>query len=241
MMIIRIIRLVLVASLTLSTGFAQTSGGILSSLKIYGGIGIHEMGTAEHFMTVFSDNGFASSKTMPHPIYGEETRTYPYHGRLAKENVFIQLELELGLPFVAGAGIQGDKYGTIFGRTPADEFVTLDYLIRSRYIYGGLVQPLGRAFTFRGGAGFSMNDINLKLDTPLVLTGAPTGWILMGGIDYTLSQLVSIGFMARHNAVADWKVTDIEWTFHGNQLSLVSNDMPTAQTDINFTLRLSIF
>ncbi len=240
-MITRAIRSVFLVFFTLSAGLAQISGGVLSTLKIYGGIGLHEMHTAEHFLTVFSDNGFASSKTTPHPIYGEETRTYPYHGRLAKENVFIQLELELGLPFVAGVGLQGDKYGTIFGRTPADEFVTVDYLIRSRYIYGGLVQPLGRAFTFRGGVGFSINDLSLKLDTPLALTDTPTGWILMGGIDYTLSQLISIGFMARHNAVADWKVPDIEWTFNGNQLSLVSNEVPTAQTDINFTVRLSIF
>ncbi len=233
--------MVFLVPLMLSAGLAQISGGILSTLKIYGGIGVHEMGTVEHYLKVFSDNGFASSKTTPHPIYGKETRTYPYHSRLAKENVFIQLELELGLPFVAGVGLQGEKYGTIFGRTPADEFVTLDYLIRSRYIYGGLVQPLGRAFTFRGGAGFSMNDLNLKLDTPLVLNGTPTGWILMGGIDYTLSQLASIGFMARHNAIADWKVPDIEWTFNDNPLRLISNNMPSTQTDINFTLRLSIF
>ena len=241
MMITRSIRLVFLVSLTLSEGVAQISGGIVSTLKIYGGIGLHQMSTAEHFLTVFSDNGFASSKTMPHPIYGEETRTYPYHGRLAKENVFIQLELELGLPCIAGAGIQGDKYGTIFGRTQTDEFVTLDYLIKSRYIYGGLVQPLGRAFTFRGGAGVSLNDLTLKLATPLLLTGSPSGWILMGGIDYTLSQLVSIGFMARHNAIPDWKVPEIEWTFNDNQLSIVTNDMPTTQTDINFTIRLSIF
>ena len=108
-MMSRAIKLVFLASLMLSAGSAQISGGILSTLKIYGGIGVHEMDTAEHFLKVFSDNGFTSSKTAPHPIYGKETRAYPYNSRLAKENVFIQLELELGLPFVAGVGLQGDK------------------------------------------------------------------------------------------------------------------------------------
>ena len=103
------------------------------------------------------------------------------------------------------------------------------------------MQPLGRAFTFRGGAGVSLNDLTLKLDTPLVLSDSPTGLILMGGIDYTLSQLVSIGFMARYNSIPDWKVPEIEWTFIDNQLRLITHDMPTAHADINFTVRLSIF
>lgn len=246
MTITRALRLVLLTWLTLSTGAAQISGGILSTLKIYGGVGFHQMHTADHLRTLLSDNGFASSKSTPHPIYIEEKRTYPYYGQLAKENAFIQIELELGSSFVAGAGLQSDKYGTVYGRTPNDEFATLDYRLRSKYVYGGIVRPLGRAFTFRGNAGVSLNDLTFQLDisdglNPIELTDAPPGVILMGGIDYTLSQLASIGFIVRHNAVPSWSMPEIEWTFIGNTLSLPAHDMPTAHTDINFTMRLSIF
>lgn len=243
---IRLLRLILLAWLTLSTGAAQVGGGILSTLKIYGGVGFHQMNTAEHLLTLLDDNGFSSSKTTPHPLYVEEKRTYPYYEQLAKENAFIQFELELGPSVVAGVGLQNDKYGTVYGRTPEDEFAILDYGLKSRYIYGGVVKPLGRAFTFRGSAGVSLNSLLFQVDirdglAPIELTDAPAGVILMGGIDYTLSQLASTGFMVRYNAIPDWKMPEIEWSFIGNQLGLPTNDMPTAHLDMNFTVRLSIF
>ena len=230
----------------ISTGSAQVSKGILSTLKIQGGLGIHQTETIEHLLSLLGENGFASSKTSPHPLYIEEERVYPFNDPASKENAFIQLELAPTNFLVAGVGIQNDRFGNVNGRTPLDEFASLSYRIKSQYIFGGLFIPLGGAFTARGNLGISLNNVLFELDIrdgfpPTEVPGTLAGGMLMAGLDYTLSQLAAIGLMVRYHAIPDFKIPEIEWSFIGNQLSLPAHNMPIASLDINLAVKLSIY
>ena len=230
----------------ISTGSAQVSKGILSTLKIQGGLGIHQTETIEHLLSLLGENGFASSKTSPHPLYIEEERVYPFNDPASKENAFIQLELAPTNFLVAGVGIQNDRFGNVNGRTPLDEFASLSYRIKSQYIFGGLFIPLGGAFTARGNLGVSLNNVLFELDIrdgypPTEVPGTLAGGMLMAGLDYTLSQLAAIGLMVRYHAIPDFKIPEIEWSFIGNQLSLPAHNMPIASLDINLAVKLSIY
>ena len=230
----------------ISTGSAQVNKGILSTLKIQGGLGIHQTETIEHLLSLLGENGFASSKTSPHPLYIEEERVYPFNDPASKENAFIQLELAPTNFLVAGVGIQNDRFGNVNGRTPLDEFASLSYRIKSQYIFGGLFIPLGGAFTARGNLGVSLNNVLFELDIrdgypPTEVPGTLAGGMLMAGLDYTLSQLAAIGLMVRYHAIPDFKIPEIEWSFFGNQLSLPAHNMPIASLDINLAVKLSIY
>ncbi len=230
----------------ISTGSAQVSKGILSTLKIQGGLGIHQTETIEHLLSLLGENGFASSKTSPHPLYIEEERVYPFNDPASKENAFIQLELAPTNFLVAGVGIQNDRFGNVNGRTPLDEFASLSYRIKSQYVFGGLFIPLGGAFTARGNLGISLNNVLFELDIrdgfpPTEVPGTLAGGMLMAGLDYTLSQLAAIGLMVRYHAIPDFKIPEIEWSFIGNQLSLPAHNMPIASLDINLAVKLSIY
>ena len=156
----------------ISTGSAQVSKGILSTLKIQGGLGIHQTETIEHLLSLLGENGFASSKTSPHPLYIEEERVYPFNDPASKENAFIQLELAPTNFLVAGVGIQNDRFGNVNGRTPLDEFASLSYRIKSQYIFGGLFIPLGGAFTARGNLGVSLNNVLFELSSLALFSSA---------------------------------------------------------------------
>ena len=230
----------------ISTGSAQVNKGILSTLKIQGGLGILQTETIEHLLSLLGENGFASSKTSPHPLYIEEERVYPFNDPASKENAFIQLELAPTNFLVAGVGIQNDRFGNVNGRTPLDEFASLSYRIKSQYVFGGLFIPLGGAFTARGNLGISLNNVLFELDIrdgfpPTEVPGTLAGGMLMAGLDYTLSQLAAIGLMVRYHAIPDFKIPEIEWSFIGNQLSLPAHNMPIASLDINLAVKLSIY
>ena len=230
----------------ISTGSAQVNKGILSTLKIQGGLGILQTETIEHLLSLLGENGFASSKTSPHPLYIEEERVYPFNDPPSKENAFIQFELAPTNFLVAGVGIQNDRFGNVNGRTPLDEFASLSYRIKSQYVFGGLFIPLGGAFTARGNLGISLNNVLFELDIrdgfpPTEVPGTLAGGMLMAGLDYTLSQLAAIGLMVRYHAIPDFKIPEIEWSFIGNQLSLPSHNMPIASLDINLAVKLSIY
>ena len=151
------IKSILLALFIISTCSAQVSKGILSTLKIQGGLGMRQIETIEHLLSLLGENGFASSKISPHPLYIEEERVYPFNDPTPKENAFIQVELAPTNFLVAGVGIQNDRFGNVNGRTPQDEFASLSYRIKSQYIFGGLFIPLGGAFTARGNRGLSLN------------------------------------------------------------------------------------
>ena len=76
---------------------------------------------------------------------------------------------------------------------------------------------------------------------PTEVPGTLAGGMLMGGLEYTLSQLAAIGLMVRYHAIPDFIVPEIEWSFFGNQLSLPAHHMPITSLDINFSVRLSIY
>ncbi|SVB50475.1 uncharacterized protein METZ01_LOCUS203329, partial [marine metagenome] len=132
------IKSILLALFIISTCSAQVSKGILSTLKIQGGLGMRQIETIEHLLSLLGENGFASSKISPHPLYIEEERVYPFNDPTPKENAFIQFELAPTNFLVAGVGIQNDRFGNVNGRTPQDEFASLSYRIKSQYIFGGL-------------------------------------------------------------------------------------------------------
>ena len=237
---------IFLALVIISTGSAQVSKGILSTLKIQGGLGVRQIETIEHLLSLLGENGFASSKISPHPLYIEEERVYPFNDPTPKENAFIQLELAPTNFLVAGVGIQSDRFGNVNGRTPQDEFASLSYRIKSQYIFGGLFIPLGGAFTARGNIGLSLNKVLYELDirdgfAPTEVPGTLAGGMFMAGLEYTLSQLAAIGLMVRYHAIPDFIVPEIEWSFLGNQLSLPAHNMPISSLDINLTVRLSIY
>ena len=207
---------------------------------------MRQIETIEHLLSLLGENGFASSKISPHPLYIEEERVYPFNDPTPKENAFIQFELAPTNFLVAGVGIQNDRFGNVNGRTPQDEFASLSYRIKSQYIFGGLFIPLGSAFTARGNIGLSLNKVLYELDirdgfAPTEVPGTLAGGMLMGGLEYTLSQLAAIGLMVRYHAIPDFIVPEIEWSFLGNQLSLPAHKMPIASLDINLSVRLSIY
>ena len=149
------LRSIFLSLIIISTGSAQVSNGLLSTLKIQGGLGMRQTETIEHLLSLLGENGFASSKISPHPLYIEEERVYPFNDPTPKENAFIQFELAPTNFLVTGVGIQNDRFGNANGRTPQDEFASLSYRIKSQYIFGGLFIPLGSAFTARGNIGLS--------------------------------------------------------------------------------------
>ena len=83
------IKSILLALFVISTCSAQVSKGILSTLKIQGGLGMRQIETIEHLLSLLGENGFASSKISPHPLYIEEERVYPFNDPTPKENAFI--------------------------------------------------------------------------------------------------------------------------------------------------------
>ena len=240
------LRSIFLSLIIISTGSAQVSNGLLSTLKIQGGLGMRQTETIEHLLSLLGENGFASSKISPHPLYIEEERVYPFNDPTPKENAFIQFELAPTNFLVTGVGIQNDRFGNVNGRTPKDEFASLSYRIKSQYIYSGLFIPLGGAFTARGNIGLSLNKVLYELDiqdgfAPTEVPGTLAGGMLMGGLEYTLSQLAAIGLMVRYHAIPDFIVPEIEWSFFGNQLSLPAHNMPITSLDINSSVRLSIY
>ena len=239
-------RFLLFFLLLLSTGSGQAGKGLLSTLKIQGGLGVHQTETIEHLLSMLGKNGFASSRIVSHPLYIEIEEVYPFSEPASKENAFIQIELAPTDFLVAGVGIQNDHYGNVNGRTPLDEFASVLYRLKTQYIYTGLSIPLGSAFTARGNLGLSFNNVLYELDTqdgyaPTEVPGSLVGGMLMTGLDYTLSQLAAIGLMVRYHAIPNFIVPEIEWSFKGNQLNLPTHAVPFNHLDINFTFRLSIY
>ena len=133
------IKISAVLLLCFSFGIAQSSANLLSTLKIYGGLGIYQMNTPTHLLHLLKDNGFSSTTITPHPIYIEERRDYPFYRNIPLENGFFQLEIEFSKSIVGGIGVQNDRYGTVNGRTPEKHFAILDYKVTSRYFYSGLM------------------------------------------------------------------------------------------------------
>ena len=210
------IKISAVLLLCFSFGIAQSSANLLSTLKIYGGLGIYQMNTPTHLLHLLKDNGFSSTTITPHPIYIEERRDYPFYRNIPLENGFFQLEIEFSKSIVGGIGVQNDRYGTVNGRTPEKHFAILDYKVTSRYFYSGLMQSAGPFVTIRGSGGISINDISYLLDArnglpPTDIANSSVGIILMAGLDYTLSQLAAIGIAVRYNLIPEIQIPKSKW------------------------------